>query len=204
MYANVIDISHHNAVWNFDSIRNAGIIGVIHKAVQGAGYHDPEYIGRRKAAVQAGLLWGAYAFNTGENIKKQVDNFFRYANPDDQTMMALDFEDNPGSQMSLAQAKDFLAEVDRRLGRACWLYSGNRVKDLLGSHKDEFLGRHPLWLAQYGPKAIVQPSWERYSLWQFSESGHLPGTDGKIDFNYADPAQLREDWTTQLFEGEVA
>jgi lysozyme len=191
----VIDIYHGNVVHDFGALREAGIIGVIHKANQGAGIPDKAYAARRTAAKAAGLMWGAYSFNTGESVAAQVDEFFKVADPDGDTLMALDLEDNPHSQMSLAQAEDFLGRVDEKLGRKCWLYSGNRAKDLLGSRKNEFFGPHPLWLAQYGPRAVLQPSWSRYALWQYSENGRLHGTDGALDFNFAaDLDQLRADW----------
>lgn len=195
----VIDIYHGNVVHDFGALREAGIIGVIHKAAQGTTDTDHTvYASRRKAALAAGLLWGAYSFNTGEMVAAQVDKFFQLAQPDAETLMALDFEDNPHSQMAEAQAEDFLSRVDEKLDRKCWLYSGNRVKDLLGNRANPFMGSHPLWLAQYGPRAVLQPSWTRYGLWQYSETGRLPGTDGALDFNTApDVAQLKLDWTAK-------
>lgn len=193
----VIDIYHGNIIRSFDRIAEAGVIGVIHKATQGVRVVDSAYASRRKLAKAAGLMWGAYAFNTGESVPGQVDAFFHAADPDAETVMVLDFEDNPHSPMSIGMAEAFLGIVDEKLGRKCWIYSGNRAKDLLGSSISPFLGSHPLWLAQYGPHARLQPSWSRYSLWQYSESGRLPGTDGAIDFNTADPIQLRLDWVAK-------
>lgn len=191
----VIDIYHGNVIRDFGALRDAGIIGIIHKAAQGTRDTDHGiYATRRAAAKAAGLMWGAYAFNTGESIEAQVETFFRTADPDDRTLMALDFEDNPHSQMSEPQAEEFLGRVDEKLGRKCWIYSGNRIKDLLGARVTHFMGSHPLWVAQYGPVARLQPSWTRYALWQYSETGKLPGTDGELDFNTADPDQLRLDW----------
>ena len=191
----VLDLSHHNTIASsLAPAKAAGVVGIIHKATEGH-YCDPKYAARRALAKDAGLMWGAYAFNTGENVADQVDKFFLYAQPDESTLMALDFEDNPRSEMSLAQAREFLRLADARLGRKCWIYSGNRVKDLLGAHVDPFLGSHPLWIAQYGPRAVVQKSWSRYALWQYSEHGTAPGVGGNVDVNWAgDIDLLRKDW----------
>lgn len=197
MTPNIIDIYHGNIVHDFAALKAAGILGIVHKCTQGAGYADPLYATRRKQATDAGLLWGAYSFNTGEPIPAQVDEFFSHADPDNNTLMALDFEDNPHSQMSIGQARQFLQLADQRLGRNLVLYSGNRVKDLLGGQNDTFLGQHRLWLPQYGPVAKVQASWSSYWLWQYSETGKLNGTDGAIDLNvYAGSAvQLANEWS---------
>ena len=39
----VVDLSHHNRIDSFDTVRNADIIAVIHKASQGATYTDPTF-----------------------------------------------------------------------------------------------------------------------------------------------------------------
>ena len=196
MTPNVIDISHHNAINNFPALKAAGILGVIHKCTQGANYADPTYAAHRKLATGAGLLWGAYIFNTGEDVKAQVAQFLSHAEPDANTLMALDFEDNPKSQMTLDQARLFLTLADSQLGRKLVLYSGNRIKDLLGNHADPFFGSHRLWLPQYSAAPVTQPSWIKPWLWQYSENGHLPGTDGKIDLNLYSGTDLKSEWAS--------
>jgi GH25 family lysozyme M1 (1,4-beta-N-acetylmuramidase) len=196
MQPNVIDCYHGNTINDFAALKAAGVLGVIHKCTQGANIVDPMYATRRKLATDAGLLWGAYTFNTGQDVLAQVTEFFSHAEPDANTLMALDFEDNPQSQMSLNQAYSFLSQGDVKLGRKLVLYSGNRIKDLLGPKLNPFFGSHRLWLPQYGPVAKVQPSWKSQWLWQYSESGKLPGTDGAIDLNfYAGTSdQLKLEW----------
>jgi hypothetical protein len=41
----VIDISHYNRDVDFAAAKQAGILGVIHKATQGSGGVDPTYAG---------------------------------------------------------------------------------------------------------------------------------------------------------------
>jgi lysozyme len=195
MMPTVIDLYHGDIVTDFAALKAAGIVGVIHKCTQGAGYADPAYSPRRKMATDAGLLWGAYSFNTGETIAAQIAEFFSHAEPDANTLMALDFEDNPHSQMSLAQARQFLQVADARLGRKLLLYSGNRAKDLLGGQVDAFLGGHRLWLPQYGPVAKTQASWKAPWLWQYSETGNLPGVNGAVDLNQYSGSNLAAEWT---------
>jgi lysozyme len=200
----VLDLSHHNTVSSFDAIRKHGIVGVILKATQGRGMVDKTYADRVKAARAAGLLTGAYHFNTGENIAQQVEHFIETVKPDDHTLMALDWEDNRPSNMSVAQAHEFLERVDAKLGRKAKLYSGNRVKDLLGQHIDPFLGEHHLWLAQYGNAPRPQASWSRVWLWQYSDGviGPRPhfvsGVSGQVDCNSfdGDDDQITKEWAS--------
>jgi hypothetical protein len=116
MIPRVIDISHHNTVKDLKATASAGVWGVIHKASQGRAYRDPDYAGRRKLAAAAGLLWGAYHFNTGDDVASQVDNFLKAAQPDPNTLLVLDYEDNRPSQMSIKQAVQFLHLIEQKDG----------------------------------------------------------------------------------------
>ena len=101
----VVDLYHGDRVSSFKKAADFGIWGIIHKATTGATGSDGKYSVRRSAAVDAGLLWGAYHWGTNANVSKQVDNFVKKAKPDDKTLIALDYED---PRMSLSQAREFL------------------------------------------------------------------------------------------------
>lgn len=206
----VIDCYHGNTIASrpgsneasgFAAFKAAGGIGVVHKATQGATVVDHAYANRRADATAAGLMWGAYHFNTGEDPAKQVANFFDAARPDESTLMALDFEDNPQSNMSIEQAREFLTIADAKLGRKLMIYGGNRIKELLPK-KDLFFAAHRLWLCQYGPKPKLPTSWSEYWLWQYAADGVGPaprkaaGFPGNPDVNTSErtPAQLVAEW----------
>jgi lysozyme len=208
------DVHGGDPVRDFRTLGGQGIWGVIHKATQGVGVADKTYAPRMRCARAAGLLTGAYHFNTGDSIPGQVSHFFDVAQPDAQTMMALDFEDNRLSQMSLAQAVQFLQLADEKLGRPLWVYSGNRIKSLIVNQSAEirqtFAKRH-FWLCEYGPTVRMvddnhhQLPWIQPTLWQFTGDGIGPQphalagiiTKG-IDINsYAGTIdQLRHDWVS--------
>jgi lysozyme len=216
MTPRVCDIYHGDvvggsgpAIDGFKAAAAAGLWGVIHKASQGSAYKDVSYAARRQAALDAGLLWGAYHFNDGSSVATQIDNFFAAAQPDDTTLMVLDFEDWPRSQMSPQQMLQFLKMGENRLGRKLTIYSGNRLKETLGQlAPDEraYVREHRLWLCQYGPKAALPPGFSSYFLWQYTGDGAgqqphgiagitVPGGKG-IDLNVYDGTQdqLKAEW----------
>lgn len=193
------DVLHTDPVGDFKAMAGAGIFAMIHKATQGVGVNDPAFASRVKNARQAGLKTGAYHFNTGDLVIGQINHFFDAAQPDASTMMALDFEDNRASQMTLAQAVQFLQLADEKLGRPLWVYSGNRIKELIVNASAEVravFAKRPFWLCEYGPVARMTDAaahplpWPNYTLWQFSGDGAgplphtLPGVLTKgIDLN---------------------
>ena len=159
---------------NFQPAADAGVWGVIHKASQGTSMRDKKYAERRKAILEAGLLHGAYHFNSGDNVDAQLDNFFAAADPDDTTLMVLDYEDNKKSPMSPKQMVEFLRKGEERLGRKLAIYSGNRLKEDIGKIKGEDLDyvlSHRLWLCQYGPRTVLPKGFSEWWLWQYTGDG---------------------------------
>lgn len=216
MTPRVCDIYHGDVVGGngpalagFKLAAASGLWGVIHKASQGSGYKDASYAPRRQAARGAGLLWGAYHFNDGSSVNTQIDNFFAAAKPDDTTLMCLDFEDNPRSNMSVGMAVDFLHHAEAQLGRKLAVYSGNRLKETIGklSKADrDYVCSHRLWLCQYGPRAVLPSGFAKYWLWQYTGDGigqpphfvpgiTVPGGKG-IDLNVYNGTleQLTKEW----------
>jgi Glycosyl hydrolases family 25 len=90
----VIDLSHHNGTkLRFDKAKADGIVGVIQKATQGESYVDATFKKNKAAALDAGLLFGAYHFGTGSNGVSQAEHFLETVAPDEDTVVVLDFED---------------------------------------------------------------------------------------------------------------
>lgn len=204
----VIDLSHHN--WDsrprldFAKAKAAGVAGVIYKATEGASFQDPFLAKTRLAVQQAGLLWGVYHFATAANADAQVENFLSNANPDAQTLVALDFEHNdpaPTNSTTPQIARKILAALESRLGRLPVLYTGAFMFDCFGPRAQPDLGRHRLWWAQYATVARIHPSWADFWLWQYSDGVHGPGqrsVDGigacDCDFFAGTPAELAAHW----------
>lgn len=202
----VIDLSHHNQVTDFAAIKTAGIAGVIHKATQGTSYTDPEYANRRTAALDAGLLWGAYHFADGSDVYKQADHFLSTVQPEASDLLVLDIEQNyshgqPTASMSIADAEIFVQQIEQQTGRYPGLYSGSYIKGLLGDNKNPTLAQCWFWLAEYGSTAKVPANWPYWTMWQYTDGNSGPdphsvdgvGNCDRDKFN-GDIHQLRKIW----------
>lgn len=199
----VVDLSHFNTVSSFETVKAAGIVGIIHKATQGTNMQDPEYQSRRSAALAAGLWWGAYHFAEGGDGVAQANFFLSTVNPEPTDLLALDLEENPGgASMSLAEAEQFVTRVESVTGRWPGLYGGSYLKELLGNNNNPTLANCWFWLSEYGPTAHVPANWPTWTMWQYTGDGIGPephtvaGIDGNIDrdqFN-GDLAGLTQLW----------
>ncbi len=168
------------------------------------------YHTRRALAKQMGLKWGAYHLARPGNPIKQAQHFLRFAQPEDDELIALDIEDNTDKWMSLKDAETFARYIKARTGRYPVLYTNHNTSQFIARNKDRYklLSRLNLWYARYRPsmpKAFPMGQWDSYSLWQFSTMVNcskrrclhrIKGTDHMIDVNiaYMKPDALRAAW----------
>ena len=178
----VIDISHYNTVTSFPDLKADGVVGVIHKATEGTDWSDPTYDSRKQQAQAAGLWWGAYHFGTNSDGAAQAQYFLSQVNPGPNDLLALDFEQNPASQMTIAQAEQFVTEVFNQTGRYPGFYSDELAGQLLGDTVNSILANCWFWRAEYGGSSpSVPPTWPTWTMWQYTESGSVSGISAACD-----------------------
>jgi lysozyme len=193
----VIDVSHHNTIKDWSAIKNAGIVGVIIKATEGNGWHDPMVNPHYEGAKEAGLLVGFYHFLRSGNQVAAADTFCRIVmdNTDDYGpyLFAADHED---PKVSIDHLAEFLERVEENTGKPPIIYSGHVLKEQGGGSATVHGDKYKLWLAQYGSKAVLPDQWDSYWLWQYTDKGTLPGVEGHVDLNACsvDDALLRGTW----------
>lgn len=213
MLSTVLDLSHHQPWVDFRRVRAAGVVGIIHKASEGAGYQDDALARRRDLCASVGLLFGAYHFGTGADPVRQAQRFLGMVRPGD--LLALDVERNPsGTSMSLAQAETFAEAVWQAARVRVVVYGGgDYLRDVLRPPASSPLGRGGLWWSRWGdvPPTSLPAPWKTWSLWQHTngEVGAEPracdgvGRDGRCDrsvFN-GDEAALRAFWSAHALAG---
>lgn len=201
----VIDLSHYQVIpESLEAAKAAGIVGVIHKATENTSYVDPKAASRFHLAREAGMLWGIYHFLRPKNIDKQADFFLSQKNLiDDDTLLVCDFE---VAGIELNDVLHFLERVEKKSGQKPVLYSGNTLKELGGALKHPALAEYRLWIAQYNNKGPVLPkAYDGWWLWQFSETGKVPGITGTVDVNaYQGTArELTQDWVVRTISAET-
>jgi lysozyme len=166
----VVDLSHHNGDVDLEAAKADGILGIIHKATQGAVFADPLVAANRARARAAGLYWGVYHVGTGGDGIAQAIHFLDAAQPDEHDLLVLDLERNLlGPSMALYQARAFVTHVRQSTGRWPGVYGGHYLKAVLGSQPDPVLGQCWFWLAQYGVTPVVPPTWQTWTLWQYTD-----------------------------------
>lgn len=190
MIDTIIDIHHQHNI-DFAAVKAAGIVAIIHKAAEGATFQDPKYRERRAIAKKMGFLWGAYHFSSGRKPIDQVKNFLETAEPEDDDLIALDYEGSTsGPDMTLDQAIEFIQLVREKTKRLPVIYGGRLLRQNVAGRTDETLAQCPLWYARYRDEPVGLPThiWPAYTLWQYTngKNGLEPKTVtgiGKCDRN---------------------
>jgi GH25 family lysozyme M1 (1,4-beta-N-acetylmuramidase) len=167
------------------------------KATEGLTYTNPYFAADYQAARDNGLLVGAYTFGRPDkgNAVGQADFLMDHAlwSADSQTLIPfLDIEaPYPGvglpecwnqTPAQLTQwVRDFVTEVQHRIGRPPMIYTGNWWKDCTGN--DATFGNYPLDIAYWSsnPPPTLPASWTSFTIWQFH--GGNNGQKGNYDQN---------------------
>jgi hypothetical protein len=115
----------------------------------------------------------------------------------DKTLLVCDFET---AGIPLDDVLEFLELVAKQSNQQPVLYGGNVLKDLGAAAKCPRLADYRLWLAQYGPKPVLPKGYKSLWLWQYSESGTVPGIDGNVDLNAfnGSEADLKANWVVPV------
>ncbi|HEX8986125.1 MAG TPA: GH25 family lysozyme [Bryobacteraceae bacterium] len=193
-----IDVSHHNGTIEWPVVARQGIAFAYAKATEGATFTDPKFKANWDAIRGAGMLRGAYHFfHPALPIADQADRFIAATGtlaPGDLPPM-LDLEEtspdpnkNEWPRIAKAQrvplAIEWLERVEQALGRRPLVYTRRGfMQDWLGDPGP--LVHYPVWIAHYtqAPQPMVPAGWDRWTFWQYTETGRLDGLDCQFDFN---------------------
>ncbi len=193
-----IDVSHHNGTIDWQAVAKAGIAFAYAKATEGARFTDPEFRSNRAGIRSAGLLGGAYHFFHPEvPVSEQVKRYLSACGelgPGDLPPM-LDLEETSripekdewprmARPRRAALALEWLQRVEQAVARKPIVYLRcGFVRDVLGDARS--LAQYPIWIAHYtpAPEPLMPEVWERWTFWQFTDAGRLPGIASKLDVN---------------------
>ena len=184
---NVIDLSHNNTLTDdaFHQFQSVGIQAVLHKATQGLTMDDPAFADRKARAAEIGMPFGAYHFATGDDPIAQAEHFL--AVTQGTLCRVLDWEQ---LGMTYTGAVAFVNAIYRASGRYPMLYSGSAfLQEQLTAQgvttsDTTTLSRCPLWIARYGVAPNIPMAWAAWTLWQYSQTGTVPGVLGNCDQDY--------------------
>ena len=187
-----IDVSKWNGNIDWAQVKASGVNYVIIRcgyrgSSQGALIEDPKYKANIEGATKAGLKVGVYFFSQAidevEAVQEASMVLSLVKNYKISYPIFLDVEasggraDNISKETRTAVCKAFCQTIQNS-GYTAGIYAN---KTWLTKKIDTSqLGSYKIWLAQY---ASAPTYTGRYEMWQYKDSGSVPGISGHVDLN---------------------
>lgn len=187
-----IDVSSFQGNVNWQAVRGAGKQFAGIKATEGLGYRCPTFPRNWQRSRVRGLIRIAYHFLRPELPgSMQADFLHGYVRdsghfvPGDAVMLDLEENDGQPAKAVVLCAEQFVRQILQQTECGVFIYTGPWFwGSLLGDPLSGTLGKCPLWLADYGPSVPALRNWPGgLSIWQYSETGHVPGIGGAVDLD---------------------
>nr|WP_205863189.1 lysozyme [Planosporangium thailandense] len=185
-----MDVSGYQTNVNWSAAWNNGARFAYVKATEGSGYTNPYFAQQYNGSYNVGMIRGAYHFALPDRSSgaTQADYFVNHGggwSKDGRTLPgALDIEYNPygatcyGKSASgmVGWIRDFINTYHARTGRWATIYTTTDWWSTCTGNYSGFAANDPLWIARYASSVGALPAgWGTYSMWQYADSGAVPG-----------------------------
>jgi lysozyme len=186
-----IDLSKWQGRVDWASVKAAGTQFVFIKATEGGDHVDPKFIEHWYSARRAGIPRGAYHFMYWCRPAEEQAEWFRRNVPQDPDALppVLDLEWNGHSRTcprkvsrdeALAMTHVMLDAMERHTGKRPIIYTD------ITFHADVLDGEfhdYPFWVRSVAAEPHERYNNRRWTFWQFTTTGRVPGIDGDVDRN---------------------
>ena len=178
-----IDISSHQGKIDWEKVSSDKDIRFVYiKATEGSTYRSPHYPDNITEARRSGLLVGSYHYlTTTSPIDRQFKNFSTFALKNIQDlipMLDVEVRGNWSRSQLIDSVGKFCNLVERHYGVKPMLYS---TMGFYNKNLTPHFNKYHLYIGRYSSEE-PEINWEgKYNIWQYSESGIIPGIDAYVD-----------------------
>jgi lysozyme len=185
-----IDISKWQGRVDWASARAAGTQFAFIKATEGGDHVDERFMENWYAAQRAGIPRGAYHFVYWCRPAHEQAEWFRRNVPADPDALppVLDLEWNNNSRCPQRVPREQALEMTRTILEAMEAHTGKRpiIYTDINFHAEVLDGAfedHPFWVRSVAAEPHERYNNRRWTFWQFTTTGRVPGVNGDVDRN---------------------
>ena len=186
-----IDVSKWQGDIDWNRVRKSGIAFAYIKATEGGDHVDSKFFQNWHGAKKAGIPRGAYHFVFWCRSAEDQAEWFKKTVPRDPEALppVLDLEWNHQSQrcpkgvppeQALEMAKYLLTEMERHTGKRPIIYTDIPFHDQVLKNE---LHDYPFWIRSVAAEPHMRYGNRRWTLWQYTTTGHVPGIETTVDRN---------------------
>ena len=178
-----IDVSHYQHTVDWQAVARADIAYAYMKATEGVSLIDDQYVRNITEARKAGIKVGSYHFFRAHlSVEEQFKNMTSMVKKEEQDLLPIvDVEQTNRCSTSVlvARLKKFLELLTQHYGKKPILYTFVNFynKHLAGRGFDDY----PLMIAFYRDAQPELSDGRKYTIWQYTSHGDVPGVDGDVD-----------------------
>lgn len=174
-----IDVSKYQGSINWKKVANSGKVDFVYvKATEGMTIQDPCYADNVKGAREAGLLVGSYhLYSPKTTAYQQFNNFKAVVKKKEQDLVpVLDIEERHCAGLYMERVDKLLELMEREYGVKPLIYTSEHV--YFEHFATKKYANYHIFIANYHrfPKC-------RFTLWQFTQTGKVPGIAGYVDID---------------------
>ncbi len=191
-----IDVSSYQGTIDWAQVASSGRRFGYAKATEGTGYQDGTFAANFTGMKAQGMLRGAYHFlRASLSGTAQADYFLSFVGGPSglgELPPMLDWEvtDGVSASQNATEASAFIAEIQAKTGRPTLLYTDPGFWSSIGSPAQ--FASSPFWVADWGAPCPAIPSpWSSWVIWQYSDTGSVPGISGNVDLDEFDGSLAR-------------
>ncbi len=176
-----VDVSHYQGHVDWSAVEKAGVGFAFVKATEGTTYADPTFRRHWAALGETRILRGAYhRFKPTRDAAAQAEHFLAVVpvrEGDLPPVLDVEATDGVSDARLIRGVRTWLSTVERRTGVRPVVYTKPGFRR---AHLGAALDDYPLWIAEYG---VDSPSHPRWTFWQHSERGRVPGIERIVDLD---------------------
>jgi lysozyme len=186
-----IDISKWQGTVDWAAVRAAGTQFAFIKATEGGDHVDERFQENWWAAKRAGVPRGAYHFVFWCRPAHEQAEWFKRNVPQDPDALppVLDLEWNGNSRLCPKKVpREQAIEMTRLLLQEMEAHTGKRpiIYTDITFHKEVLEGEfndYPYWVRSVAAEPHERYNGRRWTFWQFTTTGRVPGIKGDVDRN---------------------
>ena len=187
-----IDVSYYQGTIDWPAVAATDIRFAVVRLSDGVGTRDSQFVRNWQESRRAGLIRGFYQYfraSAGGAAQAQlaVDRLAEaggFQSSDLPPVLDIETLDGRTAAQVAAEATIWVDAMREATGKEPIIYTGAYFWDDNGL--PDSLNSQPLWTANYttNPCPWTSDSWDRWTLWQYSDSGTVSGIAGPVDLDY--------------------
>ena len=188
-WAQGIDVSKYQGKVNWSKVAKSKKVKFVYiRATEGASIRDGYYKTNLAAARKAGILVGSYhVYSSKTTAYQQFANFKSLVAKKKQDLVpVLDIEGHHSGRLNMQRVNKLLELMEQEYGARPIIYTSEKVYNEHFATKR--YAKYHIFVAKYEGKPEI-----RYTLWQYSTVGRIPGIAGDVDLDKFHPKHSLKD-----------